>query len=100
LLLNEFRAGIVGSRDQNIGGIIEKRLRDRDHLFRRLALGEDDFGHPVAERAMVVHFCESQVLKRHVPHTFHGRVYFYGPASNLLEERPELLLIHEARISE
>ena len=66
----------------------------------RLALGEDDFGHAVAQGAVVVHLGEPEVFKRHVPHAPHGYVDIYRAGAYLFEERTHLVLVHDARISE
>ena len=90
----------VGPRDQHIGGIFQQLFRDGHHLFRRLPLSENHFGHAVPQRAMVIHLGESQVFERHVAHASHGSFNVDRAAAHLFEQRPELLLIHEARISE
>ena len=49
---------------------------------------------------MVVHLGESQVFKRHVPQASHGCVDIYRAGAHLLEQCAQLVLIHDARISE
>ena len=90
----------VGARDQHVLGIGQQALRDGGDLFRRLALGEDHFRHAVAQGAMVVHLGEAQVFKRHVPHAPHGCVDIYRAGAHLFEQRAQLVLVHDARISE
>ena len=66
----------------------------------RLTLGEDDFGHAVAQGAMVVHLGEPEVFKWHVPHAPHGCIDIYRAGAHLFEQRTHLVLVHDARISE
>ena len=78
----------------------QQRCRDGNHLLRSLPFGEDHFRHAVAQRAMMIDLGEAQVFERHVAHADHGRVDIHCAVAHLLEQRPELILIHEARISE
>ena len=80
--------------------MLQQALRDGGHLLRCLALGEDHFRHAMAKGAMVVHFGETQVFKRHVPQASHGRIDIYRAGAHLFEEGAQLVLIHDARISE
>ena len=65
-----------------------------------LALGEDDLRHAVTQRAVVIHLGEAQILEGHVAHAFHRGVDVHCTVAHLLEQRPELLLIHDIRVSE
>ena len=70
------------------------------YLFRRFSFGQDDFGHAVAQGAMMIDFGETQVFEGHVAHAGKRRVDIHCAVAHLLEQRPELILIHEARITE
>jgi len=54
----------------------------------------------MAQRAMMIDFGKSEVFEGHMAHAYHRRVDVHGAIAHLLEQRTELLLIHEARISE
>jgi hypothetical protein len=54
----------------------------------------------MAKRPVVIDFREAEILEGHVAHARQGRVDIHSAVANLLEQRTELLLIHEARISE
>jgi hypothetical protein len=49
---------------------------------------------------MVVDLGKTEIFEGHVAHAHHGRVDVHGTVADLLEQRTELLLVHEARISE
>src|SRR6266851_7353435 len=49
----------------------EHRPYDLSDLLRRLALSENYFGKPLPQRAMVIHFGESQILKRQMLQPFY-----------------------------
>ena len=51
-----------GARDEEVLAAAGDLLRDRDDLRGGLTRAEDDFGEPTAQRAMVVHLGEAQVL--------------------------------------
>ena len=92
-------ASAVGAGDQDVAGAGEKALGDGDHLLGCFAFGEDDFGHAVAERAMMVDFGEAQIFKGQVAKALDGAIDIHFPRAHLFEQRPELVLIHDHRIS-
>ena len=49
---------------------------------------------------MVIDLRKAEIFEGHVAHAHHGRVDIHSAVANLFEQRTELLLIHEARISE
>ena len=82
------------------GAFSSRRSAIADHLLGRLAFGEDHFGHAVAQRAMVVDFGEAQDPRTACGAAFDGRVDIYCAGAHLFEQRAEMVLIHDARISE
>src|ERR1035437_3216822 len=52
-----------------------------------------------ARRAMVVHLGEAQVFERHGAQTVQRAVHIHRALAHLLEQSPELLLVHTARIT-
>ena len=90
----------VGAGNQNILSVSQQALGDGNHLPGCLALGEDHFRHAVAQGAVVVHLGKSQVFKRHVPHAPDSGIDIYRAGAHLLEQCAQLVLIHDARISE
>src|SRR6267143_3067291 len=48
----------------------EHRSYDLSDLLRRLALSENHFGKSLPQRAMMIHFGESQILKREMLQPF------------------------------
>jgi hypothetical protein len=79
--------------------MVQQPFRNRYHLFRGLPFGENHFRHPVTERAMMVDFGETQVLKGKVAQPGHCAVDIYLSPADLFDKQPELILVHEARIS-
>ena len=63
------------ARDQHVGRSIGQLFRDADNLIGSFAQREDHFRNSVTQRAVMVHFGESQIFKRHVAHAFHGMVH-------------------------
>ena len=51
-------------------------------------------GMPWRKRAVMVDLGEAQVLERHVAHAIDRRVDVHGSVAHLLQQRPELILIH------
>jgi hypothetical protein len=65
------------------------------YLFRGLALREDHLRHAVAQRPVVVHLGKAEIFEWQMPHALHRRIHFHRAASYLLQQRPEMLLIHD-----
>jgi hypothetical protein len=61
----------VGPSDQNIllGVPALHGLRDSHDLFGSFAFAEDHFGESLAQSAVMIHFCEAQVLERQILQT-------------------------------
>lgn len=49
---------------------------------------------------MVVHLCEAKILERHMSQARKGRIDIHSALPNLFEERPKLIAVHDARITE
>src|SRR6185312_3510125 len=88
-----------GSGDENVFRTREQGARDGDDLIRRFAQAENDFGHPVTQRAVVIDLGESEILERHMPHAFHRVVNAGGSGADVFEERTKLFLTHVANIA-
>jgi hypothetical protein len=56
---HEASAGRIGARDEHIGSVFDEAAGDGGHLFGRFTLRQDNFGHAVAEGAMMIHFGEA-----------------------------------------
>jgi hypothetical protein len=95
-----FGALPVGAGDEDVAGVVEDDGGDFGDLVGRLAFGEDDFGHAMTERPVVVHFGEAEVFKGHMPHARHGGIDVHGALAHLFEESAKLVLVHEARITD
>jgi hypothetical protein len=54
----------------------------------------------MAECAVVVDLGEAQIFEWHVTHAGNCRIDIHCAVAHLFEQRPQLILIHEARISE
>ena len=52
-----------------------------------------------AHRAMVIDVGETQVFERHVAQAAHRAIHIHRARAHLLEQLPELLLVHTARIT-
>ena len=74
-------------------------LGDPHHLIGRLALGEDHFGHAVAQRAMMIHLGEPEVFERHVAEPLERAIGVHFTGAHLIEQHPELILVHKPRIA-
>ena len=61
--------------DQQAVGAFEQRLGDGDDLLRALTLPEDDFGHPVAQRAVVVDPGEADIFVWQVLQAVQSRIH-------------------------
>ena len=88
-----------GAGNKNVFRAREQCVRDADDLVRRFAQAEDDFGHPVAQRAVVIDLGEAEILEGHVAHAFHGFVNAAGAAADAFEERAKLFFTHVANIA-
>jgi hypothetical protein len=74
-LLHQTNSLWLRASDQHVTRAVQQRLRNSDHFFRGLALAENHFRHAVAQRAVVVHFGESEILERHVAQPIHRPVH-------------------------
>ena len=90
----------IGARNQDVTGVSYQALRDGHHLFRSLTFGEDDLWHAMTKGAMVVDLGEAEVFKGHMAHAAHGCLDIHCAGAHLFKQRAQLVLIHEARISE
>ena len=94
------RGGLrIRPRDQHVARVFEQAPGDGDNLLRRLAFTEDHLRHAVAQRAMVVHLGEAQILERHVAQAVQRAVHIHCAGAHLFEQLPKLLLVHTARIT-
>ena len=59
---------------------------DGRHLRRSLSLPENHFRHPIAQRAMVIHLGESQVLEWQMPQAFNSLIGRKPAPADLLEK--------------
>jgi hypothetical protein len=56
----------IGARGQDVAAVFGETGEDSRDLRRSLALSEDDFGHAIAQSAVVIDFGESEILERQV----------------------------------
>ena len=74
---------------------MQKRTGDGHDFVGRFAEAKNHLRHAVAQRAMMVHLGEPEVLVRHVA-DFGERLFYVDRAlPNLLEEGAELSFVHE-----
>jgi hypothetical protein len=81
--------------NQNIRTTFQQRSRDADNLFGGFAESEDDFGHAVPQRPVMVDLGEAEVFKGHVTNSGDRLVDLDRALANLFEEGAELSFIHE-----
>ena len=62
--------------DEEAVGLSEQGLRDTDDLVGGFAFAEDDFGHPIAQRAVVVKLRVADIFVGEVAQFPYGRVNF------------------------
>ena len=80
--------------------MFEQPLGDQDHLLRSLPFGKNHLRHSMAQGAVMIDFGEAQILEGHVPKPAHRMLDIHLSTAHLFEKEPQLILIHEARISE
>jgi len=85
---------------EDIVAMLSQALKDSGDVFGSLALSEDNFGHAVSQCPMVIDLGKTNIFEGHVPHAADGGIDIHSAVTHLLKERPQLVLIHEARISE
>jgi hypothetical protein len=79
------RGVLAGARDEKVLGALGEFDGDVADVFGRLAEAEDDFGHALADGAVVIDLGEAQVLKRHVFEAVHGVVDIDAAGAHLLQ---------------
>jgi hypothetical protein len=63
---------LSGTRSQYVHLFPGKVFKDACDLLGCLAFSEDHFRHAIAQSTMVIHFCVSEILKRHMPQSYNG----------------------------
>ena len=83
-----------GTRDQHVSGAREEFLRNGDDVIRALAETEYDFGHAVAQGAVMIDFGETDILEGHVTHSGESRIHVNRAPSDIIEKFSELVFCH------
>ena len=86
LLLYRGQLLLTRPRRQDVSPVLGQPGEDRRHLRRSLALTENHFRHPVAQRAMVIHLGEPKVLEGKMPQALDPVVGRKLAPSHLLEK--------------
>ena len=94
LTSHERGAFAAGTRDQHIARVFQETAGNCRNLFGRFPLGEDDLRDAVAQSAVMVDLGKTQVLERHVAHTFESGLDIRLTTTDLLQKRSQLVLIH------
>ncbi len=71
------------SRQKKIGRLGEQRGGDAGHLIRIFALPKNYFRHAVANGAMMIDLCETEIFEREITQSGHGGVYGSAAISKL-----------------
>ncbi len=93
------RAFRIGAGNENVARVLKQLAGNRHYLIGGLPFGENYLRDAVAQRAMVIDLGKAEILERHMSHAHHCRIDVHRAVANLLEQRTQLLLIHELRIS-
>ena len=88
----------VSSRNEQIRAAGEYALSNQTDLFSGLALSENDFRKTKSEIAMMIDPREREVFVWKVGHFLDGFINLDATGSHLLEQLPDALFVHRARL--
>lgn len=88
--------GLVGSRGEDIGVVVGEAPHDRDHLRGSLAGAEHGLGSTPAQRPVVVHLGEPEILVRQPSELPDRGVNVDAPGLHVFEQGSDGFPIHRS----
>ncbi len=88
--------GLVGSRGEDVGVVVGEAPHDRDHLRGGLARAEHGLGSTAAQRPVVVHLGEPEILVRQPSELPDRGVDVDAPGLHVFEKRSDGFPIHRS----